>query len=63
MRYAVADDGGSDLSTRNNLIIYTHDALDRLTSTTMPHGGSSSRSNYAYDTLGRITSRHQVLEV
>ena len=58
VRYALADDGGTDQATRNNLIIYTHDALDRLTSTTMPLGGSSSKSTYAFDTLGRMTSRH-----
>ncbi len=58
VRYTVADAAGTDFSTRNNLIICTHDALDRLTATTIPKGGRSSKSIYAYDTLGRITSRH-----
>ena len=54
VRYTLADDGGTDFNTRNNLIIYTHDALDRLTATRLPGGG---RSTYAFDTLGRMTSR------
>ena len=55
IRYALADAGGTDQATRNNLTVFAHDALDRLTSTTMPQRG---RSTYAYDTLGRLSSRH-----
>ena len=54
VRYALADDGGTDFNTRSSLIIYAHDALDRMTSTTMPKSGTST---YAYDTLGRLSSR------
>ncbi len=55
MRYAIADSAGTDAATRNNRTSFVYDALDRLTSTTMPGGGTS---RYAYDTLGRMTSRH-----
>ena len=55
MHYAIADSAGTSAGTRNNQTSYANDALDRLTSTTMPGGGTSS---YAYDTLGRMTSRH-----
>ena len=55
IRYALADAGGTDQATRNNLTVFAHDALDRLTSTTMPQRGTST---YAYDTLGRMTGRH-----
>ncbi len=55
MRYAIADSAGTDAATRNNKTSFAYDALDRLTSTTMPGGGTS---RYAYDTLGRMTSRH-----
>ena len=55
MRYAIADSAGTDAATRNNKTSFAYDALDRLTATTMPGGGTS---RYAYDTLGRMTSRH-----
>ena len=55
IRYALADAGGTDQATRNNLTVFAHDALDSLTSTTMPQRGTST---YAYDTLGRMTGRH-----
>ncbi len=55
MRYAIADSAGTSAATRNNKTSFVYDALDRLVSTTMPGGGTS---RYAYDTLGRMTSRH-----
>ena len=55
MRYAIADSAGASAATRNNRTSYAYDALDRLTSTTMPGGGAST---YAYDTLSRMISRH-----
>ncbi len=55
MRHAIADSAGTDAATRNNRTSFVYDALDRLVSTTMPGGGTS---RYAYDTLGRMTSRH-----
>ncbi|MCY3770669.1 MAG: hypothetical protein OXG98_01400 [Gemmatimonadetes bacterium] len=55
MRHVIADSAGTAAATRNNKTSYAYDALDRLTSTTMPGGGTSS---YAYDTLGRMVSRH-----
>ncbi len=55
MHYAIADSAGASSATRNNRTSYGNDALDRLVSTTMPGGGTS---RYAYDTLGRMTSRH-----
>ena len=55
MRYAIADSAGTSAGTRNNQTSYANEALDRLTSTNLPGGGTSS---YAYDTLGRMTSRH-----
>ncbi len=55
MRHTIADSAGTSAATRNNKTSFAYDALDRLTSTTMP-GGDASR--YAYDTLGRMTSRH-----
>ena len=55
MVHAIADSAGTDAATRNNRTSFVYDALDRLTSTTMPGGGTS---RYAYDTLGRMTSRH-----
>ena len=55
MQYAIADSAGASAATRNNRTSFAYDALDRLTSTTMPGGGTS---RYAYDTLGRMTSRH-----
>ena len=55
MRHAIADSAGTDAATRNNRTSFVYDALDRLTATTMPGGGTS---RYAYDTLGRMTSRH-----
>ncbi|MXZ75025.1 MAG: RHS repeat protein [Gemmatimonadetes bacterium] len=53
--YTLTDAGRTDRGTRNNLIIHTRDVLDRLTASTLPGRG---RSTYAYDTLGRMTSRH-----
>ncbi len=55
MSHVIADSAGTSAGTRNNRTSYANDALDRLTSTTMPGGGTTS---YAYDTLGRMTSRH-----
>ena len=55
MQYAIADSAGASAATRNNRTSFAYDALDRLTSTTMPGGGTS---RYAYDTLGHMTSRH-----
>ena len=55
MRHVIADSAGTSAGTRNNRTSYAYDALDRLTSTTMPGGGTT---RYAYDTLGRMTSRH-----
>jgi len=55
LHYAIADSASTDAATRNNKTSFAYDALDRLTSTTMPGGGTS---RYAYDTLGRMTSRH-----
>ncbi len=55
MQYAIADSAGTSAATRNNRTSFAYDALDRLTSTTMPGGGTS---RYAYDTLGRMASRH-----
>ena len=55
MQHAIADSVGVSASTRNNRTSYAHDAQDRLVSTTTPGGGTST---YAYDTLGRMTSRH-----
>ena len=55
MRYAIADSAGTSAATRNNKTSFVYDALDRLTATTMPGGGTS---RYAYDTLGRMASRH-----
>ena len=55
MHYTIADSAGASSATRNNRTSYAHDTLDRLTSTTMPGGGTSTNS---YDTLGSITSRH-----
>ena len=55
MQYAIADSAGASAATRNNSTSFAYDALDRLTSSTMPGGGTS---RYAYDTLSRMTSRH-----
>ena len=55
LQYAIADSAGASAATRNNRTSFAYDALDRLTSTTMPGGGTS---RYAYDTLGRMVSRH-----
>ena len=55
LRYAITDAAGTDLDTGSGLTIFTHDALDRLTSASMPKTGTST---YAYDTLGRMISRH-----
>ena len=55
LQYAIADSAGTSAATRNNRTSFAYDALDRLTSSTMPGGGTS---RYAYDTLGRMTSRH-----
>ncbi len=55
LQYAIADSAGASGATRNNRTSFAYDALDRLTSTTMPGGGTST---YAYDTLGRMVSRH-----
>ena len=55
LQYAIADSAGTSSATRNNRTSFAYDALDRLTSTTMPGGGTS---RYAYDTLGRMTSRY-----
>ncbi len=55
MQYAIADSAGASAATRNNRTSFAYDALDRLSSTTMPGGGAST---YAYDTLGRMISRH-----
>ena len=55
MRYAIADSAGTSAGTMNNRTSNSNDALDRLTSTTMPGGGTST---YAYDTLGRLSIRH-----
>ena len=55
LHYAIADSASTDAATRNNKTSFAYDALDRLTSTTMPGGGTS---RYAYDTLGCMTSRH-----
>ena len=55
MRYVIADSAGTSAATAYNRTSYAHDSLDRLTSTTMPGGGTS---RYTYDTLGRMISRH-----
>ncbi len=55
MRHVIADSAGVSAGTRNNRTSYAYDALDRLTSTSMPGGGTT---RYAYDTLGRMVSRH-----
>ena len=55
MSRVIADSAGTGAGTRNNRTSFSYDALDRLVSTTMPGGGTS---RYAYDTLGRMTSRH-----
>ena len=55
MRYAIADSAGTSAGTMNNRTSNSNDALDRLTSTTMPGGGTST---YAYVTLGRLSIRH-----
>ncbi|MXZ75026.1 MAG: hypothetical protein F4Z03_07960 [Gemmatimonadetes bacterium] len=55
MSNVIADSAGTSAGTRNNRTSFAYDALDRLTSTTMPGGGTT---RYAYDTLGRMTSRH-----
>ena len=55
LRYAISDSAGTSAATMNNRMSYANDALDRLVSTTMPGGGTS---RYAYDTLGRMISRH-----
>ena len=55
MRHVIADSAGTGAGTRNNRTSFSYDALDRLVSTTMPGGGTT---RYAYDTLGRMTSRH-----
>ena len=55
MQHVIADSAGVSAGTRNNRTSYAYDALDRLTSTTMPGGGTT---RYAYDTLGRMVSRH-----
>ena len=55
MQYAIADSAGASAATRNNRTSFAYDALDRLSSSTMPGGGTSRN---AYDTLGRMTSRH-----
>ena len=54
MRYTIADSAGTSAGTMNNRTSYASDALDRLTATTMLQRG---RSTYAFDTLGRMTSR------
>ena len=55
MSHVIADSAGTSAGTRNNQTSYAYDALDRITSTTMPGGGTT---RYAYDTLGRMVSRH-----
>ncbi len=55
MQHVIADSAGTGAGTRNNRTSFSYDALDRLVSTTMPGGGTT---RYAYDTLGRMTSRH-----
>ena len=50
-------------ATRNNRTSFAYDALDRLTSSTMPERGIATSpvtatSRYAYDTMGRMISRH-----
>ena len=54
LHYAIADSAGTTAATRNNRTSFGYDALDRRVSVTMPGGG---KSTYAYDTLGRVTSR------
>ena len=63
MRHVIADSAGVSAGTGNIQTSYAYDALDRLTSTTMPERGTATNpvtaiSRYAYDTLGRMTSRH-----
>ena len=55
LQYAIADSAGTSSAARNNRTSFAYDALDRLSSSTMPGGGTS---RYAYDTLGRMVSRH-----
>ena len=55
LHYAIADSAGTTAATRDNTTTFVYDALDRRVSSTMPGGG---KSTYAYDTLGRVTSRH-----
>ncbi|MCY3713099.1 MAG: DUF5675 family protein [Gemmatimonadetes bacterium] len=55
MQHVIADSAGVSAGTRNNQTSYAYDALDRLTSTTMPGGGTT---RYAYDTLDRMNSQH-----
>ena len=54
MVHTIADSAGTSGDTGNNKTSFAYDALDRLTSSTMPGGASTT---YAYDTLGRMTSR------
>ena len=59
MQYAIADSAGTSAATRNNRTSFAYDALDRLTSTTMPERGTATSpmtatSRYAYDHLGNV---------
>ena len=54
MVHTIADSAGTSDDTGNNKTSFAYDALDRLSSSTMPGG---VRTTYAYDTLGRMTSK------
>ena len=54
MVQTIADSAGTSGDTGNNKTSFAYDALDRLSSSTMPGG---VRTTYAYDTLGRMTSK------